>query len=182
MRLLPRTAWPAVICLLVSTLAACGTSPTPSPTPAATASPAVASPSPTATPDPEAAAAYAAAICPIFDTILAIDPRLGALRAAGAEGGDMSGFDAELTGLSDELRVVLNDLDEVPAWGPGNRFRFELTSSLHVIRAELLAVARDTSDPDAAAAMADIPFVASPAMDRAFASAVESGLVCAAGS
>lgn len=172
----------AVTLILVSMVAACGTSPAPSPTPDATASPTVASAAPSATSDPEAAAAYSAAICPIFDTILAIDPRLGDLRAAGAEGGDMSGYDAELTALSDELRVVLNDLDEVPDWEPGNRFRFELTSSLHAIRAELLAAARDTSDPSAAAALAGIPFMASPAMDRAFASAVEGGLACAAGS
>jgi hypothetical protein len=167
-----------VAMLLVVVLAACGLSATPTPSPEPQ-SPAPVSVAPSSTPDPEAAAAYAAAICPIFDTILVIDPRLGVLRAAGAEGGDMTAHDAELSALADELRLVLNDLDDVPEWGPGNRFRFELTSSLHTIRAELLALARDTSHPEAAAAMAGIHFLASTAMDRAFASAVEGGFECA---
>lgn len=171
----------AASAMLAITLAACGAgTTTSSATPAPSSAPVSAAA--TATPDPAAAAAYAEAICPIFDAILAIDPRLGELRSAGAKGGDMSVHDAELGALSDELRLVLNDLDDVPEWAPGNRFRFELTTALHTVRARLLAVARDTSDPGAAAALAGIPFLASAAMDRAFASAVEGGFACDAGS
>lgn len=174
-----RPALSAAAAVLALTLAACGATTTPSED---RSTPPVASATAAPTPDLAGAAAYSAAICPIFDAILTIDPRLADIRAAGSAGGDMTVHDAELGSLSDDIRVVLNDLEAVPDWEPGRRLQFELTSSLHVIRAELLAAARDTAAPEAAEAMAALPFLASVTMDRAMAAAVEGGMACPAGS
>jgi hypothetical protein len=161
--------------ILVAVLAACGTAPTPSPSPSLVA----ADPSAAASIDPQARAAYGAAICPIFTAILEIDPRLAAIRAVGDEEGDVAGQSAELAALTDELLGILTGLDEVPAWDPGNRLRFELISALHAIRTQLMAVAEDPTARTAAAALAATPFIASEAMDRAMASASGAGLSCA---
>ena len=171
----PRTAPTAVLVLLLAAiLAACGAAPTPSPS----LSPASAEPSPGSSVDPEARAAYGAAICPIFTSILEIDPRLAAIRAVGDEGGDVPAQAAELAALTGELLDVLTRLEEVPAWDPGNRLRFELITALHAIRTQLVIVAEDPSARTAAAALAATPLIASEAMDRAMASASQAGLTC----
>lgn len=159
---------------LVALLTACGTAPTPSPS----ASPATARPSAAPSGDPEARAAYGAAICPIFLSILEIDPRLAAMRAVGEEEGDIAAQSAELDALIGELLDILTRLEEVPAWDPGNRLRVELITALHAIRTELIAVADDPEARTAAAALAATPFVATDAMDRAMASAAGAGLSC----
>lgn len=177
MRTSPRSTTPARLLLgaiLLATLAACGASATPSPTPVA-ATPTLA---PAATDDPAARQAYADALCPILLRVVELDPRLADMRSAGAAGGDMTVNEARLTSLAEDLRVVLTDLDAVPAWNPGQRLRFELLTALHAIRAHILVVSDDLADAGAAEAMAAIPFVASTAMDRAFASAAEQGLTC----
>lgn len=170
----PRTARTAVLLLLVATLAACGAAPTPSPSPSPTS--AASSPAPSV--DREARYAYGAAICPIFTAILAVDPRLAALRAVGDEDGDVAAQATELNSLASELREILTRLEEVPAWDPGNRLRFELITALHAIRTQLVVVADDPAARTAAAALAATPFVATEAMDRAMASATGAGLTC----
>lgn len=128
--------------------------------------------------DPTARAAYTAAICPVFSDIIALDPRLAAMREAGAAGGDMSEHGDELTALSDDLNGILGDLEAVPEWSSGASLRFNLISGLHGIRAQLLRAADDPSSPTAAEALASIPFLANEAMDRAMQAATEDGLAC----
>lgn len=172
----PRTGRAAAFSLaLVAVLAACGTAPTPSPSPSVAA----AEPSAGASIDPQARAAYGAAICPIFTAILEIDPRLAAIRAVGDEDGDVAGQTTELDALTGELLDILTRLEEVPAWDPGNRLRFELITALHAIRTQLIAVADDPSAATAAAALAATPYIATEAMDRAMAMATAGGLYCA---
>ena len=172
----PRTGRAAAFSLvLVAVLAACGTAPTPSPSPSVAA----ADPSAGASIDPQARAAYGAAICPIFTAILEIDPRLAAIRAVGDEDGDVAGQATELDALTGELLDILTHLEEVPAWDPGNRLRFELITALHAIRTQLIAVADDPSAATAAAALAATPYIATEAMDRAMAMATGGGLYCA---
>jgi hypothetical protein len=160
---------------LVAGLAACGAAPTPSLSPSLVA----AEPSTAASIDRRARAAYGAAICPIFTAILEIDPRLAAIRAVGNQDGDVAGQATELDALTGELLDILTRLDEVPAWDPGNRLRFELITALHAIRTQLMVVADDPSAGTAAAALAATPFIATEAMDRAMASATGAGLSCA---
>ena len=172
----PRAGRAAAIALaLVALLAACGAAPTPSPSP----SQAAPEPSAAASIDPQARAAYASAICPIFTAILEVDPRLMAIRAIGEQDGDVVGQATELGALTDELRDILTRLDEVPAWDPGNRLRFELITALHAIRTQLIVVADDPAAGTAAAALAATPLIATEAMDRAMASATGAGLSCA---
>jgi hypothetical protein len=162
--------------VLVAALAACGgAAPTPSPSPSLVAT----NPAATASIDPQARAAYASAICPIFTAILEIDPRLAAMRAVGDEDGDVAGQAAELAALTGELLDILSRLEEVPAWDPGNRLRFELITALHAIRTQLIVVGDDPSAATAAAALAATPFIATEAMDRAMAGATGAGLSCA---
>lgn len=172
----PGTGRAAVISLvLVAVLAACGAAPRPSPSPSLV----VADPSAAASVDPQARSAYGAAICPIFTAILEIDPRLAAIRAVGDEDGDVADQATELDALTGELGDILTRLEDVPAWDPGNRLRFELITALHAIRTQLIVVADDPSSRTAAAALAATPFIATEAMDRAMASATGAGLSCA---
>ncbi len=139
-------------------------------------------PTPTPTPDPlaEAAArdAFAAGVCPIFDGLLALDPRLRDLRAAGAEGEDLGGLDTEIASVVDDLLEQLDALEALPDWGPGRDLRFQLITAVHEQRARLLLVAEDLSAADAAEGLANLPFVSSEAMDLAMTDAVQGGLTC----
>ena len=176
MRSFPRSA-ALVAAALTTILVACGTTAPVSPTARGTdASPPA--PSASASADPAAAAAYGTAICPLFDRIVNLDPRLAAIRAAGDEGGDMTGYEDELSALADELRDIVNALDEVPNWGPGRRVQLEIMGTLHLIRAELLSINEDLTAVDTADAMAALPYIASQTMDREMARAVEGGLTC----
>lgn len=158
--------------LLVTILAACGGEVSPS---AAAPSP---PPSAGGVVDAQARAAYSAAICPIFDRIVVIDPRLAALRTLGSDDGDVAGQAGEIDAVVDELGGVLTDLEAVPAWQPGGQLRFLLITALHDVRTRLIRIADDPTAPDAAEALAGTPFLASDAMDRAMSQAVEAGFVC----
>lgn len=163
------------ICALAALLAACA-EPSSSSEPAGSQPPQAAS---SATPDPAALAAYADAICPIFDAILAVDPRIGEVRAAASDGGDMSDQATEMAALGDELLDLLTDLEAVPQWDPGAALRHHLITSLHAIRTALLHVGRDPVARDAAENITAMPFIATDALDRAMSSATRDGLTCA---
>lgn len=122
--------------------------------------------------------AYNEAICPLFTALLDLDPRLAALREVGA-GGDLSGSVAELDAAAASMLSVLDALDAVPHWAPGTELRFNLISSLHVIRTQLLIIAEDPSTTESAELLATLPFVASEAMDRSMNRAIEGGMSCA---
>ncbi len=171
MRLLPDHRLLAALIVVVLALAACGGAVPSSPTPAASASLSAAE---------QAAArdAYAGAMCPIFETLLALDPRLAAMREAGAGGGDMSAHGAEIDAIGDELLTALDALEAVPDWAPGSSLRFQLISTLHAMRAELLRAGNDPAADGAAEALAAIPFIATDALDRAMRDARDGGLPC----
>lgn len=165
------------VAALTILLAACGTTAPISPSAAGSHAP----PPPvsaSASADPAAAAAYGTAICPLFERIVNLDPRLAAIRAAGDEGGDMTIYADELGALADDLRDLVNELDEVPNWGPGRRLQLEIMGTLHLIRAELLSIGEDLGAIGTADAMAALPYIASETMDREMARAVEGGLTC----
>jgi hypothetical protein len=167
---LPRRFVAPVAPVLVAVLTvACGTQATPTATP------------PTAAPSADAAVArdaYSAAICPVFTSILELDPRLAAMRRAGTQGGDMSSHATEIAAVSDELLVLLEDLEAVPEWSSGADLRYHLITALHGIRARLLRVSDDLPASGTADDLANLPFIASDAMDLAMQDAVEGGLAC----
>ena len=157
-------------------LVACGTQVSPS------ASNLPASGAPSASIDIAARDAYAGAMCPVFTSILELDPRLAALRRVGAEGGDKAAQSAEVTALTEELLAVLNDLEAVPEWTQGAGLRYQLTMGMHGIRAHLLQIAEDPTANSTAEDLAAIPFIATEAMDLAMRDAVRGGLACEYGS
>lgn len=165
-----RFAAPAATLLSFLLLAACAAQAAP------TASPPVDSSSPAD--DAAARDAFNAAICPILADIVDLDPRLASMREAGARGGDMTVHAAEINALSDELRVILEQLEAVPEWTEGANVRYLLINGLHGIRARLLHVGDDPSAHDAAADLAEIPYLATEAMDIAFNDAALAGLTC----
>ena len=121
--------------------------------------------------------AYNQAICPLFTALVDLDPRLAALRGVGASG-DLSSAGAELDAVAASMLSVLDALDAVPHWAPGSELRFNLISSLHVIRTQLLIIADDPGTADSAELLATLPFVASEAMDRSMSRAIEGGMSC----
>ena len=162
-------------CLIAAVLVGCGSA-----VPATTGTaPAAAS----ATPSSESPllADYITIICPVFDALVVVDPRINDLRAIATEGGDMAGEQEEIASLSDALLVLLNELEALPAWEPGAALRFELMDSLHGIRSRLLNVDRDPGAADAAALIEAMPFIATEALDRAMGAASRGGLVCESG-
>ena len=163
---------PVAVLVAAVFLVGCGSQATPSSTPSIPAT------SASAADDPIARAAFGAAICPIFDGILEIDPRLAAMREAGAAGGDMSAQSVEIGAINDELLGVLNALEAVPEWDSGTGLRYHLISSLHGIRAHLLAIGEDAASTTAAEELAALPFIATTAMERAMQDAVSAGLNC----
>ncbi len=169
-----RRSFNAPIAILVGAvlLIGCGSQPAPSstaPVPVASAS---------AADDPVARAAFSAAICPIFDGILEVDPRLAAMREAGSAGGDMSAQAAEIGAVNGELLGLLNALEALPEWDSGTGLRFHLISSLHGIRAHLLAIGEDAASATAGEELAALPFIATNAMEQAMQDAVGAGLNC----
>lgn len=160
-------------------LSACGTQTTPSSAPPAT-SPAASQAAEASAPASLDAAGldYSRAICPIFTTIIGLDDDLAALRALGAAGGDMTNAAADLDSASDALLDALTALEAVPAWDPGAELRFRLISALHAIRTQLLAVIDDPGAGAAAGLLAELPFVATEAMDRSMQSAIAAGMTC----
>ena len=163
---------PIAVLVAVVLLVGCASQATPSstpPVPVASAS---------ADDDPIARAAFGAAICPIFDGILEVDPRLAAMREVGSAGGDVSAQSVEIGAVKDELLALLNALEAVPEWASGTGLRFHLISSLHGIRAHLLAIDEGAASPTAADELAALPFIATTAMEKAMQDAVSAGLNC----
>lgn len=184
----------ATTVVLAVVLAACGQAvPSPTrthdgtgraPTPAPSATPGVPSPAPTTAATPDVARgvaardAYIDAICPLFLDILALDPRLAALRSEGDAEGDIPGQLDEIEAVAAELRIVARGLDAVPDWAAGRLLRLELIGALHEIRSALLRVARDPERHDAAAQLAEIPYISRPAIDTGMVEAADAGLSC----
>lgn len=134
---------------------------------------------PTPAPAPATAAEYSAAICPVFLSLLGTDPMLASLRAAGADESSVESRTAEIDAARAEIRDILDGLEAVPEWGPGNLLRHHLTTSAHAIHARLVGVARDPGASTAPAALASLPYIATDALDQAMALATEAGLDCA---
>lgn len=179
---------PAIVLLAAMTLTACGGQVVPSPTPARLATPedsetSGATPVPLpATPDPaarpESRTAYAEAICPPFEAIALLDPRLAALRAAGAAGDDVTTHGAEIDLVAEELRVILNDLATVPDWTPGAVLRNEVSAALHDLRISLLDASDRLTEADGADQLAAVPYIARPMIDQGIQRAVDAGFEC----
>ncbi|HEX5039863.1 MAG TPA: hypothetical protein VFW95_07000 [Candidatus Limnocylindria bacterium] len=135
-----------------------------------------------ATPDASAeaarVAAFDAAICPIFDDMLVLDPRIEALRSAGASGAAESVDPEEVDGVIAELGRLLDDLDAVPDWDAGRDLRYQVITALHGIRARLLLIADDPASDESLADLAQIPYIATEAMDLAFNQAFQAGHNC----
>lgn len=170
-----RFAAPVALAIAIG-VAGCSASAAPST--AASARAATASTSPT--PDPAALAAYTDAMCPIFQAIVTIDPRISDLRAAADAGEDLSSEAAEMTAVSEGLLEILNDLEAVPEWAPGAALRYQLIVALHEIRATLLRAGRDPTAEGTQADVAALPFIADDALDRAMSAASDAGLSCEA--
>lgn len=138
----------------------------------------------TSTPTPEptdstaALNAFNAAICPIFDEILEVDPRLADLRAVGAAGKAEALDPDELDAVVAVLGNQLDALEAVPDWPPGRNLRLQLIQALHGIRARLLLVSANPEVADALKDLAALPYIASDAMDLAFNRALEAGHTC----
>lgn len=169
----PVTPLAAVTLVALALLAACG-----SVTPVSTATPAAPSPS-VEIDDPAARAAYQTAICPVLVAVAEMDAPLARLRAAGEAGGDMLVQAQAMDEIAGDLNDALTDLEAIPVWQPGQRLRLELLTSIHAIRARILATAEHLDRSDAAAEIAAIPYVATTAMDRAMLRAIQSGFDCA---
>lgn len=172
MSLFCRFTAPLAAMLAAVLLVACGAQVAPTPIPSApvrTAAPVV---------DAEARLAFNAAICPVFTGIIEIDPRLAAMRGAGAQGGDMSPHATEIGAIGSELGLLLNDLEAVPDWSSGANLRHQLITALHGIRARLLSIGGDPGASTAANELANLPFIASEQMDLAMQRAVQGGLTC----
>lgn len=128
--------------------------------------------------DATARDAYSTAICPIFTGILELDPRLAAMREAGAAGGDISQHGAEIDALGGKLLLLLEELEALPEWSEGANLRHQLITALHGIRAQLLHIGGDPAAAGAADDLANLAFIASDAMDLAMAQAQRGGLTC----
>ena len=178
---------PSVALLAVLALTACGGQ-VPPPTPSRLATPgdnATANPTPPtapATPGPAAGqnarTAYSEAICPAFESLALLDPRLAALRAAEADGVDVTTLSPEIELVADELRQILNDLAAVPDWTPGVVLRNEVIRALHELRVALVSARDRVDEPDAPARLAAVPYVARPAIDVGMQQATDAGFVC----
>ena len=177
MRSSSRFAAPVSLVVAIAlAVAGCGTNAAPTTT-AGVSPPTIAA---SASPDPATLAAFSEAMCPIFQAIVAIDPRISDLRQAAGDGQDLSAAGAEMTAVSDALLEILNDLEALPEWGPGAALRYELIVALHEIRATLLRAGRDPSSARSQAEVAGMPFIADDSLDRAMRTASDAGLSCGA--
>jgi hypothetical protein len=169
---LRRFAAPALAALIV-VLSSCSAPPVVTPTPNASA---------LAAADAAARDAYNAAICPVFDTILVLDPRIEGLRSVGSNGDPAAIDSGEVDALISELGSALTDLEAVPDWEAGRNLRYQVITALHAIRARLLLVAEDPASRASLDHLAELPYIASLAMDRAYDQAFRAGHTCEEGS
>ena len=171
---------PVVALLAITVLTSCGTVAAPSPTSSAASQPSTAAPIASVESEADMAAriSFSAAICPVFSGLYDLDPRLQAIRDAGAAGGDMTPQAQEMVAVGDVLLGLLEDLDALPDWQAGAKLRYHLTTALHGIRAQLLHVGEDPAAASAATDLAYLPFIATDAMDLAVQDALEGGLSC----
>lgn len=124
------------------------------------------------------AAAYSQAICPIFLSILEVEPALAAMRADGLEPAEIL-TDAEAVGeVTGAIAVITQDLDRLPAWEPGRQLQLELITAMHGLRVSLAGIADGLDAPDIAALLAALPYIASDRMDQAMVQAATAGLDC----
>ena len=176
---IPRRRFAALIAipavLLATLLASCGTTTAPTALPSAPAPVLPTVPVPSLD---DAGVAYGRAMCPVFASMIELDPELAALRELGASGGDVPAAAEDLESASADLLALMTALEEMPSWAPGAQLQFHLISALHVIRTHLAAIAADPGAADASERLAELPFVASDAMDRAMQEAVAGGLTC----
>lgn len=161
-------------------LAACGTDAVATSSPPAAATQPPPSVQPKRVTDPAARDAYGAAICPIFVTIIEVDPRVAELRDLGESGEPIGPHRDEIAAVSDDLRATLIDLAGVPDWEPGRLLVFRLRESLQAMRLQLLLAEREAASIVAARALAAIPHGANDAVEAAMAQAVAGGLSCGA--
>lgn len=161
--------------LVAGLLVGCGATSAPS-TPPPSVPPPVAAPSLDA-----AGLAYSEAMCPVFTSIIELDPDLAALRELGASDGDVAAAGEDLDSATSDLLALLTALEAVPTWGPGAELRYHLISALHIIRTQLVTIADDPGARTSADLLAELPFIANEAMDRAMREAVAGGLTCEPG-
>lgn len=140
---------------------------------------------PPATPDPADGVrnrnAYVEAICPPFEAIALLDPRLAALRSAGAGGGDVTTYGPEVDLVAEELRVILNDLEAVPDWTEGSLLRNEVINALHELRSALLTAGHELDARDAADRLAAVPYISRPTLELGMQRATDAGFECSFG-
>jgi hypothetical protein len=121
--------------------------------------------------------AYEAAMCPLFTAVLDLDPRLAALREAG-DAGHLAPVESELAAVAASILGILEGLEAVPDWTPGSEVRFNLITSLHAIRTTIVEAAEAPGTAASEELIANLPFLATEAMDRSMQRAVEGGLDC----
>jgi hypothetical protein len=159
-------------------VAACSTpdaSPTPEPLPSSTPA-AIATVVPAA--DLAGASAYSEAICPIFLSILEVEPALAAIRADGLEPAEILTDAEAVVEVTGAIAVITQDLDRLPAWEPGRPLQLELITAMHGLRVSLAGIADGLETPDAATLLAALPYIATERMDQAMVRAATGGLDC----
>jgi hypothetical protein len=165
----PRFVAPVAALLCVVLTSACLFQPAADPTP---------DPSALAAAEAAKLAAYNAAICPVFDAIVELDPRLAALRSAGANRMAEGVDPGEVDDVIGDLGGLLDDLEAVPDWEAGRSLRYQVITALHAIRARLLLIADSPTTDESLDHLAELPFIASQAMDLAYNQAFEAGHRC----
>jgi hypothetical protein len=164
-----RAAVAVALVVVMAGLSACGTQADPR-------TRALPTPVPTFAADPERDA-YEVAMCPLLMAVLDLDPRLAALRDAGTAG-DVDPVDGELAAVAASILGILDGLEAVPDWTPGSELRFNLITSLHAIRTSIVSASEQPGTAASEELLADLPFLATEAMDRSMQRAVEGGLDC----
>jgi hypothetical protein len=168
-------AWFIALALGVAACSTPDASPTPEPLTSSTPTP-IATVVPAA--DLGAAAAYSEAICPIFLSILDVEPALAAMRADGLEPAEILTDAETVIEVTGAIAVITRDLDRLPAWEPGRLLELELITAMHGLRVSLAGIADGLEAPDAADLLAALPYIASDRMDQAMVRAATAGLDC----
>jgi len=69
-------------------------------------------------------------------------------------------------------------IDAVPAWRSGSAFRAELGTSIRALRLALSDASKRLEAPSAAERLADLPYVATDALEEALRQAAQAGFSC----